>query len=72
MAQFVITVRGEAGPTVRAALDEVDVTVGDNVTVLRADLADQAALHGLLHQLRDFGIGIIEVRREDEREWTDR
>ena len=65
MARFLITVRGEAGPTVRSALENVDVTVEENVTLLRGDLSDSAALYGVLRQLQDLGIEIIEVRREE-------
>lgn len=64
MAQYVITVRGAAGATVCAVLDDVDVTVGDGVTVLRCNVADQAALHGLLQRLGDLAVEIIEVRRD--------
>jgi hypothetical protein len=66
MTRFVVTVRGEAGPTVRAALENFEVAVGENVTVLRCDLVDNAALYGLLQQLQDLGIEIMEVRREAE------
>jgi hypothetical protein len=65
MTRFVITVRGEAGPTVRSVLDNVELTVEENVTVLRGDLSDRAAFNGLVQQLQDLGIEIIEVRREE-------
>jgi hypothetical protein len=64
MDPYVIKVYGEAGPTVRAAFEDFDVTVEDNVTVLRGDIGDRAALYGLLQRLQDFGIEILEVRRE--------
>jgi hypothetical protein len=66
MTRFVITVRGEAGPTVRSALENVDVSVEENVTLLRAELVDRAAFNGLLQQLQDLGIEIIEVRRDGD------
>jgi hypothetical protein len=66
MTRFVITVRGEAGPTVRAALANFDVAVGENVTVLRCDLVDNAALYGLMQQLQDLGIEVMEVTRDDQ------
>ena len=34
-------------------------------TVIRGLLADQPALHGLLTQVRDLGLGLISVRRLD-------
>jgi hypothetical protein len=60
----VITVRGVAGPWVRAAFDDTEMnTVGDT-TVLRRAGADQAALHGLLHRIEDLGLDVIEFHLE--------
>jgi hypothetical protein len=36
---------------------------GDGTTTLTGPLIDQAALHGLLAQIRDLGIPIISVQR---------
>ena len=33
----------------------------DGVTVLRGRIVDQAALHGLLHKIRDLGMPLISV-----------
>jgi hypothetical protein len=65
MARFVITLRGAVGPAMRSALADVGMTVEENVTLLRGDLADRAALNGVLDQLHGFGTEILEVRRED-------
>jgi hypothetical protein len=43
---------------------DLEVAVEENVTLLRADLLDRAAFDGLLQQLHDLGLEIIEVRRE--------
>jgi hypothetical protein len=64
MNHFVIIIRGEAGPTVRAAFEDFDITVADGTTVLRGQLIDRAALYGLLQRLQDFGIEILEVRTD--------
>ncbi|MGI9529415.1 MAG: hypothetical protein ACR2NG_06860 [Acidimicrobiia bacterium] len=40
-----------------------DLTSEDEVTVLRGNVADQSALHGLLARLRDLSLPLIEVRR---------
>ena len=51
---YVITVRGVAGPWVRAAFDDVALSAAGDRTVLR-DGTDQAALHGLLGESRTSG-----------------
>lgn len=40
----------------------------DGTTVIEADGIDQAALHGLLRQIRDAGIGLVSVSRIDPEE----
>ena len=42
---YVITVRGVAGPWVRAAFNDVAVSAVGDTTVLRRPGTDQAALH---------------------------
>lgn len=37
----------------------------DGITVLRGPVVDQAALHGLLHRLRDLGLPLLSVTRTD-------
>ena len=39
------------------------VTRTDGTTVLTGRVADQAALHGLLHKLRDLGLPLLSVAR---------
>jgi hypothetical protein len=43
---------------------------GDGTTVIRGEVADQAALHGLLQTLRDLGLPLISVTQveTDQRE----
>ena len=61
---YVITVRGSAGPWVRASFDDTEVSVVGDTTVLRRAGADQAALHGLLQRIRDLGLELLDVHRE--------
>ena len=61
---YVITVRGVAGPSVRAAFDDVAVSAVGDTTVLRRAGADQAALHGLLHKIEDLGLELLDVHLE--------
>lgn len=37
----------------------------DGTTLLRGRVGDQAALHGLLTKVRDMGIPLVSVTRED-------
>jgi hypothetical protein len=61
---YVITVRGVAGPAVRAVFDDVELSVVGDTTVLRRAGTDQAALHGLLHRIQDLGLEVIDVHLE--------
>ncbi len=61
---YVITVRGVAGPSVRAAFDDVMVRAVGDTTVLRRCGTDQAALHGLLRRIQDLGLEVIDVHLE--------
>jgi hypothetical protein len=61
---YLITVRGAAGPAVRTALGDVQVSVAGDTTVLRRAGTDQAALHGLLNRILDLGLEVLEVHRE--------
>ena len=61
---YVITVRGVAGPAVRAVFDDVAVSMVGDTTVLRSAEADQAALHGLLHRIEDLGLEVVDVHLE--------
>ena len=61
---YAITVRGVAGPVVRAAFDDVEVRVVGDSTVLRRTGTDQAALHGLLRRIQGLGLDILDVHLE--------
>jgi hypothetical protein len=61
---YVIIVRSVAGPAVRAAFDDVEVSPVGDTTVLRRAGADQAALHGLFHRIQDLGLEVIDVHLE--------
>jgi hypothetical protein len=61
---YVITVRGVAGPWVRAALDDVAVSAVGDTTVLRRAGTGQAALHGQLRRIQDPGLDVLDVHPE--------
>ena len=46
--------------------DDLDLShIDDGITVLRGPVADQSALHGLLHKLRDLGVPLLSVTQAD-------
>ena len=44
---------------------------GDNITVLRGSLVDEAALHGVLIKVRDLALPLVAVSRVPEIEKSD-
>jgi hypothetical protein len=62
---YEIIFAGEAVPAVGGAFEEFDVEVGAGRTTLRAELADQAALHDALDRLVGLGLELLEVRTVD-------
>ena len=63
---YEIRVQGRLDDRWAAWFDGLDLTrTDDGTTVLRGPVADQAALHGLLHKLRDLGVALHSVARTD-------
>jgi hypothetical protein len=63
---YEITFGGEAVPAILEAFEDFDVSVGTGSTTLRAQLPDQAALHGALYRLRDLGLELLQVKAIDQ------
>ncbi|HUA50045.1 MAG TPA: hypothetical protein VMA77_32740 [Solirubrobacteraceae bacterium] len=59
--RYEIVVRGRLSSRYDAAFDGAALVPRDGQTTLRADLADQSQLYGLLNRLRDFGIELVSV-----------
>ena len=59
---YEITFKGEAGPRTLAEFEDFEVSVGHGVTVLRAELSDQAALLGVIDRVASLGLELTEVR----------
>ena len=60
--QYEIRVKGHLGPRWAAWFDGLSLTaLDDGTTVISGPVVDQAALHGLLHKLRDVGIPLISL-----------
>jgi hypothetical protein len=60
---YEITFAGQAGSTLQAEFDDCEVSVGQDATILRAELPDQAALAGLVLRITGLGLELIDVRR---------
>ncbi len=63
---YQIKVIGEVPADFFEDFNRVTVAVDQVGTTLRADLIDQAELHGLLDALRRDGLVLVEVRREQQ------
>ena len=64
--RYEIVVRGRLSSRYERAFDGATLVPRDGQTTLRADLADQAQLYGLLNRLRDFGIELVSVSADPE------
>jgi hypothetical protein len=60
---YEIRVSGVLPDDAAAEFEDVRVSTADVSTVLTGELADQAALLGLLARLRALGVDVVEVRR---------
>jgi hypothetical protein len=58
---YEIRLRGRLDPRWSTRFDAMTLTTGDGFSLLRGPVVDQAALHGLLHQLRDIGLPLVSV-----------
>jgi hypothetical protein len=59
--RYEIVVRGRLSRRYGCAFDDVTLVPDNGRTTLRAELADQSQLYGLLNRLRDFGIELVSV-----------
>jgi hypothetical protein len=60
---YEITVRGRLSRTLEAAFDGLSAHRLATQTVLHGEVADQAALFGLLERVQSLGLELLEVRR---------
>lgn len=60
--QYEIRVKGHLGSRWAAWFDGLSIAYGtDGTTTIHGQVADQAALHGLLQKVRDLGLPLISV-----------
>jgi hypothetical protein len=58
---YEITVRGRLGETLTTAFDELTAKSTPAQTVLSGELADQAALYGVLERIESLGLELVAV-----------
>jgi hypothetical protein len=60
---YEITVRGRLSNMLIAAFGGLTATFSATETVLRGEIADQAALYGVLDHIETLGLELLDVRR---------
>lgn len=58
-----ITVKGRLDQSWSSWFDNMALSFADGETTISGEVADQAALHGLLAKVRDLGLTLIDVHR---------
>jgi hypothetical protein len=59
---YEIRIQGVLGDRWAAWFDGMEiVTTVDGITLIRGEVADQAALHGLIEKVRDLGLPLLSV-----------
>jgi hypothetical protein len=61
--RYEIRIRGVLGETLLGGFPGLDAKAENGDTVLAGPLPDQAALHGVLNQVEDLGLELVEVRQ---------
>ena len=59
---YEIQVKGYLDATWNELFDGMNIAWQDNITTISGMVADQAALHGLLARVRDYGLVLLSVK----------
>ena len=59
---YEIQVKGYLDARWNELFESMSIDWRDNVTTISGEVADQAALHGLLARVRDYGLVLISIR----------
>lgn len=65
-ASYEIRIKGRVGGPLLESFGDLDASIEPAETVLRGEIQDQAALHGLLDRIQAFGLELIEIRQVQE------
>jgi hypothetical protein len=57
-----ITVLGKIDPARSSWFDGLEMTAQETTTILTGQVADQAALFGILNRIRDLGLSLVDVK----------
>ena len=59
--------RGRLSERLLSSFEGFDAEVQPVETILSGEVADQAALHGVLEQIESLGLELVEVKQVDDR-----
>lgn len=62
-SRYELRIKGRLGEALLGTFAGFDAEVEPVETVLRGDIEDQAALHGVLERIHEAGLEIVEVRK---------
>jgi hypothetical protein len=71
-ARYEIRIRGRVGDELASYVHDMSEEVLPVETVLRGEIVDQAALHGMLDRLEQLGLELVEVRQLPRERGEDR
>jgi hypothetical protein len=66
-SRYEVRIKGRLGEALLGTFAGFDAEVEPVETVLRGDIEDQAALHGVLDRIHEAGLEIVEVRKLEPR-----
>ncbi len=66
-SRYEFRVRGRLAERLLSSFEGFDAEIQPVETILCGEVADQAALHGVLEQIESLGLELVEVRQVDER-----
>jgi hypothetical protein len=69
--QYEIRVSGAVGKSLLSRFEGFESEIEPAETILRGEVTDQSALHGLLEQIQGLGLELVGVRRVDARSGSD-
>jgi hypothetical protein len=64
--RYEIRVKGTIGEPLMESFEGLDARVKPAETILRGEITDQPALHGILDRIQALGLELIEVKRVDD------